>query len=241
MFGISGGELFVLLIIAALVMGPKNVAQALHGLRYLLEMVRGWSAKLRTETSVDLSILGIDASDVEKIKNFNLSQYDPRQMVREAVQEEMNAWIAATSGAAKAGKVAATGAVSAMQQAAAPFPADVAAADRNRGADGVDSVVAPAEPESMGSARGHSAPQGSMDPGIVSTQGIAFAGSLAENVCADGPGGRATNEVRTPNYLARPAGDESRAGAGTMPSSKDDDGPLDLHTILNRPELGGSR
>ena len=33
MFGFSGGELLVVLVVAALVMGPKNVAQALDGLR----------------------------------------------------------------------------------------------------------------------------------------------------------------------------------------------------------------
>ncbi|MFT3944274.1 MAG: hypothetical protein QM705_10705 [Ancrocorticia sp.] len=173
MFWFSGGELLVILVVAALVMGPKNVAQALHGLRKLLDMVRAWSAKLRQETAFDLSSLGINPADVEKLKNLDLSQYDPRQMVREAVQEEMNAWIAATNGAAAAGKATAAGAAAAM------------------------------------------------------------------------PNYLATPTASLPGQEALPAGQPGRAETGGGASSsdiiRDDDGPLDLHTILNRPDLGGSR
>ncbi|MFT0848315.1 hypothetical protein VR010_11245 [Actinomycetaceae bacterium L2_0104] len=230
MFGISGGELIVLLVIAALILGPKNVAQALHGLRKLLEWAREWSARLRTDTSMDLSVLGIDPGDVEKIKNFNLSQYDPRQMVREAVQEEMNAWIAATSGAAKAGRETAAGAVSAMQQAAAPFPVDAATP-----AQGI--VSTPPGGNAAGDA-------GQRRSGLYTpTDGPAASATSASATDA------AARQSSVPNYLA-PAvpsdGGQPDPAAETASTSSshlegEDDGPLDLHTILNRPDIGGSR
>lgn len=204
MFGFSGGELLVLLVVAAFIMGPKNVAQALQGLKDLLRWIREWSAKLRSETAVDLSALGLDADDVEKIKNLNLSQYDPRQMVREAVQEEMNAWIAATSGAAKTGRDVTAGAVAAMQQAAAPDPT----------------------PGSVATYQSHF--EGDI---VASRERAPFKESEAE-----------WNSI--PNYLARPA---RSTESPTWPEHRDsspgpsNDLPLDLHSILNRSDLGGSR
>ncbi|MCI1964055.1 MAG: hypothetical protein LKJ57_05565 [Ancrocorticia sp.] len=99
---ISGGEFLVLVVVAALVLGPKNVAQALHGFKKLVASARSWSAKLRAETAVDLGGLGISPHDAEALKNFDLSQYDPRQIVRQAVQEEMAAWMASTTAAQRA-------------------------------------------------------------------------------------------------------------------------------------------
>lgn len=160
MFGFSGGELLVVLVVAALVMGPKNVAQALYGLRKLLDMVREWSAKLRQETAFDLSSLGIDPADVEKLKNLDLSQYDPRQMVREAVQEEMNAWIAATNGAAAAGKATAAGAAAAMQQTVTPFPVDVVPGQNPLAPNtpAATNGAFPATPQAVAPVSGHGTP-----------------------------------------------------------------------------------
>lgn len=183
MFGISGGEFLVLLVIAALVMGPKNVAQILHGLRKLLDTLRSWSAQLRNEAGMDLSSFGIDPAEAQKLKNFDLRQYDPRQMVREAVQEEMNAWLSATSNATKVGKETAAGAASTMQQAAAPFPPDTFAQSAISANAGYPVPQQPAAPVS---------------PVI-------------------------------PNPAEPPA-----------TSTPSDTGPIDLHTILNHPELGGA-
>ncbi|MGO1944169.1 MAG: hypothetical protein ACTH1Z_07170, partial [Ancrocorticia sp.] len=98
MFGISGGEFIVIIVIAAFVLGPKNVAQAVVGFRKLIDKIRTWSAQIRKDTTVDLGSLGFDSSDVEKLRNLKLSDYDPREMVRQAVQEEMSEWMKATSG-----------------------------------------------------------------------------------------------------------------------------------------------
>lgn len=329
MFGFSGGELLVVLVVAALVMGPKNVAQALYGLRKLLDVIRQWSAKLRQDSAFDLSSLGINPADVEKLKNLDLSQYDPRQMVREAVQEEMNAWIAATNGAAAAGKAAAAGATSAMQQAAVPFRADVADVMVSENPLASKSSTAmgnayPAAPQSGASESG--APQAGSSESEVSDSG--YEGSVPNS---SAPASDSSYEM--PNYLATPVlfteapstlasslpvaqppisrlpvaqapaaspsggltapvsqpvtsrtpssgqdasptdkpdqtdhldqldqldqtdqpdkpnqldqldqlGRSVSGGRGASSSDIIDDGPLDLHTILNRPELGGSR
>lgn len=101
MFGISGGEFFVLVIVAALVLGPKNVAQALHALQKGIASVRAWSARLRAETSINPADFGLDPQQIAAMRDFNLRSYDPRQMVREAVQEEMAAWFATTAHSAQ--------------------------------------------------------------------------------------------------------------------------------------------
>ena len=261
MFGFSGGELLGVLVVAALVMGPKNVAQALYGLRKLLDMVREWSAKLRQETAFDLSSLGIDPADVEKLKNLDLSQYDPRQMVREAVQEEMNAWIAATNGAAAAGKATAAGAAAAMQQTVTPFPVDVVPGQNPLAPNtpAATNGAFPATPQAVAPVSGHGTPVPNYRTYPVSSLNYPVSNPAPQPTNpAPHPFAPASTPVFSsgmPNYLAAPTASSSgqlassaeQSGAapgGHRASSdiiKDDDGPLDLHTILNRPDLGGSR
>lgn len=244
MFGFSGGELLVVLVVAALVMGPKNVAQALYGLRKLLDVVRQWSAKLRQETAFDLSSLGINPADVEKLKNLDLSQYDPRQMVREAVQEEMNAWITASNGAAAAGKAAAAGATAAMQQAVAPFPAGVTDVS-------VPSYSAPVSDSS------YEMPNYLASPVVFTEAPSTLASSLpvaqppssrppASRPPESRQGASPTDKPDQPDQPSKPDQPDEpdrsvSGGRGASSSDIIDDGPLDLHTILNRPDLGGSR
>lgn len=92
MFGINGAEFLVILVVAALVVGPDGVIQALKTFKSLITTVRGWSARLREETRrdmTDVSLPGIDWS------SFDLREYDPREMVRQAVREEMEEWMKA--------------------------------------------------------------------------------------------------------------------------------------------------
>lgn len=98
MFGISGSEFLVLAVVAALVLGPKNVAQGLTALRKVLDSFRGWSAKLRQESSGEFA--GLTPEDLENLKvlrNLNLARYSPRQMIRETIQEEIQAWAQSAS------------------------------------------------------------------------------------------------------------------------------------------------
>ncbi len=90
MFGIDGPEFVVILIVALVIMGPEHVAGALKAFRKLVEAARRWSARLRAESSNDLS--GVLPQGLD-LPTFDLSQYDPRAMVRQAVQQEMHAWM----------------------------------------------------------------------------------------------------------------------------------------------------
>lgn len=87
LFGISSVELFIILIVVVLVLGPSGFTQALRGFRRLVDTVRTWSSRLREEAGpAPLGDLDLDLSSLD------LRQYDPREIVRQAVREEMDAW-----------------------------------------------------------------------------------------------------------------------------------------------------
>lgn len=91
MLGISGGEFLVLLVVGALVLGPKNIAEALRTMREGIEALRQWSAGMRAEAGGEL---GVAEKEVAALANLDFRQLDPRRIVREAVREEMEAWMA---------------------------------------------------------------------------------------------------------------------------------------------------
>jgi sec-independent protein translocase protein TatB len=81
---ISGGELIVLLALAAIVLGPErlpNYAQQLARLvRELRRMAQGATAQVRQE-------MGDEFNDVDW-KKLDPRQYDPRKIVREALADD---------------------------------------------------------------------------------------------------------------------------------------------------------
>ena len=91
MLGISGGEFLVLLVVGAFVLGPKNIAEALRAMRKGIEALRQWSAGMRAEAGGEL---GVAEKEVAALANLDFRQLDPRRIVREAVREEMEAWMA---------------------------------------------------------------------------------------------------------------------------------------------------
>ena len=99
MRGISGGEFLVLLVVGALVLGPKNIAEALRAMRKGIEALRQWSAGMRAGADGEL---GVAEKEVAALANLDLRQLDPRRIVREAVRDEMEAWMA-MAGAGGAG------------------------------------------------------------------------------------------------------------------------------------------
>ena len=99
MLGISGGEFLVLLVVGALVLGPKNIAEALRAMRKGIEALRKWSAGMRAGADGEL---GVAEKEVAALANLDLRQLDPRRIVREAVRDEMEAWMA-MAGAGGAG------------------------------------------------------------------------------------------------------------------------------------------
>ena len=99
MLGISGGEFLVLPVVGALVLGPKNIAEALRAMRKGIEALRQWSAGMRAGADGEL---GVAEKEVAALAKLDLRQLDPRRIVREAVRDEMEAWMA-MAGAGGAG------------------------------------------------------------------------------------------------------------------------------------------
>ena len=102
MFGINGGELLVLLVVAVVVVGPER-------LPHYAEQLAGWTRQLRlvlSDAKQRLSEeLGPELGDVDWA-TLDPRRYDPRRIVRDALTEEIQQV-----------RVAAFGAVSAAQEA----------------------------------------------------------------------------------------------------------------------------
>ncbi|WP_432546834.1 twin-arginine translocase TatA/TatE family subunit [Kineococcus sp. SYSU DK004] len=83
MFGINGGELVVLLVVALLVLGPERLPQYAEQLAQLVKSVRrfakGAQAQMREE-------LGPEFDDIDWQK-LDPRQYDPRRIVRDALSD----------------------------------------------------------------------------------------------------------------------------------------------------------
>lgn len=88
LFGVSSVELAVILIVAILVLGPAGFTQAIRGFRSLVDLAKSWSRRLREEAQRDS--LGVEGFELPHV---DLREYDPREIVREAVREEMEAWM----------------------------------------------------------------------------------------------------------------------------------------------------
>ena len=97
MFGFSGGEFLIVAAVAALVVGPRDIARAVQWVRRTVTQLRARSARLRESSEVDLSALGVDLSGLPALA-ASLGAADPRAMIQEAVREEVQAWLAATQG-----------------------------------------------------------------------------------------------------------------------------------------------
>src|SRR5918911_4006715 len=83
MFGINGSEFIVLLVVAAVVLGPERLPQYAAQLgrivRELRRMAQGASAQMRSE-------LGPEFDEIDWRK-LDPRQYDPRRIVREALSD----------------------------------------------------------------------------------------------------------------------------------------------------------
>ena len=86
MFGINTNEFIVLLIVAAIVLGPERLpeyaAQFARLIRQLRTMAQGASEQVKSE-------LGEDFQDIDWAK-LDPRQYDPRRIVREALSDSVD-------------------------------------------------------------------------------------------------------------------------------------------------------
>ena len=90
-FGFSGSEMAVLLLVALLVIGPKHLVEATRTLAKLIAAAKAWSTRLRQASAPDLAQTGLGSVAWQA---YDPRQLDPRRMIREAVREEMEAWMA---------------------------------------------------------------------------------------------------------------------------------------------------
>lgn len=81
MFGINGGELVLLLLLAAVVVGPERLPRYAE---QLAQTVRTWRATLRTTKERLSAELGEDDVDWTAL---DPRRYDPRRIVRDALLE----------------------------------------------------------------------------------------------------------------------------------------------------------
>lgn len=82
-FGINGGELIVLVVLALLLLGPEKIPEYLRILREWIHKARmlaeGAKEQFKEETGTDF-----DEVDWQK---YDPRQYDPRRVIREALSE----------------------------------------------------------------------------------------------------------------------------------------------------------
>lgn len=100
MFGISGGEFLILIVVAIIFLGPKHAAQAVAAVRKAMNYIRDFSSQLRSQVSAQhaqstLEGLGITEEDLIALRKLRAStgSLDPRAFVRKTVAEEMDAWL----------------------------------------------------------------------------------------------------------------------------------------------------
>lgn len=87
-FSISGGEFLVILVVIMLVVGPSRMPAVAKGVTRIVKSTRLQLTKWRA--SLD-DQMGDDFKQVD-LSKLDPRQYDPRRLIREAVQEEMDEW-----------------------------------------------------------------------------------------------------------------------------------------------------
>ncbi|WP_084129378.1 twin-arginine translocase TatA/TatE family subunit [Demequina sp. NBRC 110055] len=112
MFGINGGELLVIILVAILVVGPERMPS-------YAKQLRDWVVRGRDYVNQGKDQLKNDVGGDVDWSQYDPRQYDPRRIVREALAEPAQA-PRATSGAAAGGTGAATPAAANPATASAP-------------------------------------------------------------------------------------------------------------------------
>jgi len=85
MFGINGGELVVLLVVAALVIGPERLPAYAEQLGTWVRRARRFAQDAKARVDEEL---GEEARDIDWA-SLDPRRYDPRRIVREALLEDV--------------------------------------------------------------------------------------------------------------------------------------------------------
>jgi len=118
-FDINGGELLIIVVLAALLIGPERLPGYAAQLASLVK--RGKRLLQDTKARVDTE-LGPEFKDVDWSK-LDPRQYDPRRIVRDALMDDDDAPASAPRAAAAAGGTATAAATSASDERRAAVPA----------------------------------------------------------------------------------------------------------------------
>ena len=111
MFGINGTEMLIIIIVALLVIGPQRLPEYAEQLKEFVKLLKRRTDEAKGSLRRDFAE---DLPDVDW-KTLDPRQYDPRRIVREALQEESQAQ--ASSGSRKS--TGSTAAGSSSDEAAA--------------------------------------------------------------------------------------------------------------------------
>ena len=84
MFGISGGEAILILVVAMVIIGPERLPEYAEKLKELIKSLKRYATGAKDDLR---ETLGPEFSDVDWRK-LDPRQYDPRVIVREALMEE---------------------------------------------------------------------------------------------------------------------------------------------------------
>ncbi|WP_273652039.1 Sec-independent protein translocase TatB [Cellulomonas fimi] len=86
MFGINGGELLVLFLVAAFVIGPERLPRYAEQLGHWVRRARQFAADAKARVDEEL---GEEARDVDWAA-LDPRKYDPRRIVREALLDDLS-------------------------------------------------------------------------------------------------------------------------------------------------------
>ncbi len=87
MFGINGTEMLIIVIVALLVIGPQRLPEYAEQLKEFVKLLKRRADEAKGSLRRDFAE---DLPDVDW-KTLDPRQYDPRRIVREALQEESQA------------------------------------------------------------------------------------------------------------------------------------------------------
>lgn len=105
MFGINGTEMLIIVIVALLVIGPQRLPEYAEQLKEFVKLLKRRADEAKGSLRRDFAE---DLPDVDW-KTLDPRQYDPRRIVREALQEESQAHSPAGSRGANSGGSTAAG------------------------------------------------------------------------------------------------------------------------------------
>lgn len=88
MFPVSGLQLLLILFVVAVVVGPSRLPAVASTITRWVKASRRELAKLRATLNDEV---GDELKDLD-LSKLDVRQYDPRRMIREAVQEELDEW-----------------------------------------------------------------------------------------------------------------------------------------------------